>query len=123
MYEVMPESDGDLLAIKVRGKLAKSDYARLRPWLDQQLAVHPRPSLLVLMQDFEGWSGAGALVEDLRLDAAHYRDLRRIAMVGDSRWQEWMTWLAKPFTAAEVRYFDRADLTSARAWARGSPVH
>jgi hypothetical protein len=117
MFEVMPESGGDLLAIKVQGQLDKSDYARLRPWLDQQLAAHASPSLLVVMEDFAGWHGIGALVEDLKLDAAHYRDLRRIAMVGDSRWQEWMAWLAKPFTAAEVRYFDRADLPAARAWA------
>lgn len=123
MYEVMSETDGDLLAIRVQGKLGKDDYARLRPWLDRQLAAHPCPSLIVVMEDFEGWSGAGALLEDLKLDAAHYNDLRRIAMVGDSRWQEWMAWLAKPFTAAEVRYFDRTDLAAAQSWARGGIAH
>jgi hypothetical protein len=118
MYEVLPESDSNLLAIKVRGKLTQADYAGLRPWMDRELARHPSPSLLVVMEDFEGWAGVGALIEDLKLDAAHYSDLRRIAMVGDTRWQEWMAWLAKPFTAAEVRYFDRTALPAARTWAR-----
>lgn len=41
MFEVLPETDPHLLAIRVGGKLTRQDYARLNPWLDEQLARHP----------------------------------------------------------------------------------
>jgi hypothetical protein len=33
-----------------------------------------------------------------------------------------MAAFCKPFTAAEVRYFDHADLEEARAWIKGKDV-
>lgn len=119
MFEIMAETNPAMLAIRVSGKLTKADYAQLNPWLDEQLARHPRPALLVDMHDFHGWDGPGAMLEDARLGIAHRDDLRRIALLGDRRWQSWLTTLFAPFMTAEVRYFDIAQAPEAWAWARG----
>jgi hypothetical protein len=118
MYEIMPDSGPDLLAIRVTGKLDKSDYERLHPWLHERLAEHSCPSVLVVMDEFKGWESSGALIEDAKLDLAHHDDVRRVAMVGDRAWEKWMTLLTAPFIKAEMRYFDLDDLDAAREWAR-----
>ncbi|MEP0460430.1 MAG: STAS/SEC14 domain-containing protein [Flavobacteriaceae bacterium] len=37
-------------------------------------------------------------------------------MVGDKKWQEWITQFMKPFTNAEVRYFDSEQKEKAKKW-------
>ena len=118
MFEILPDSNPDLLAIRVSGRLTKADYARLNPWLDEQLAQHPRPALLVDMRDFHGWDGPGAMLDDARFGVTHRNDLRRIAMVGDRAWQSWLATLFAPFMGAELRYFDHEQIDEAWAWAR-----
>ena len=66
-------------------------------------------------QDFHGWS-FGALWEDIKFDLKHFRDIDRLAMVGDRTWQKWMATFCRPFTSATIRYFDHDEITDAREW-------
>jgi hypothetical protein len=42
----------------------------------------------------------------------------RLAMVGDRIWEHGMNLFCRPFTCAEVRYFDCHDRDGARSWLR-----
>lgn len=75
--------------------------------------------MLIVMENFEGWESAGAFIEDGKIDLAHQNDLRRVAMVGESTWQKWLTQIAVPFAKAKVRYYDLKDIEQARVWLRG----
>jgi hypothetical protein len=66
---------------------------------------------------FHGWS-VGALWEDIEFEARHFRDIERLALIGDKKWEAGMA-CCKPFTTATIRYFDRAEAAQARAWVRG----
>ncbi len=46
----------------------------------------------------------------------HLSDIERTAVVGDKTWEKWMAEFSKPFTRAEVRYFDHDEIAAARAW-------
>jgi hypothetical protein len=76
---------------------------------------HGKIRILVEMQDFHGWD-AGALWEDMKWNASHFRDIERLALVGNSKWRQWMASFCKPFTTAEVRYFTPGQLEEARGW-------
>jgi hypothetical protein len=54
--------------------------------------------------------------DDLKLGVKHHGDVERLAMIGEKKWQQWMAQFSKPFTAAEVRYFDKTDAPAAHAW-------
>jgi hypothetical protein len=56
------------------------------------------------------------LWEDIKFDVKHFRDIERLALVGEKKWEEGMATFCKPFTTAEVRYFDRAQVDDAREW-------
>ena len=74
------------------------------------------------MADFHGWEGL-ALWDDIKLDVKHFRDIARIAMVGETKWEKAMSAFCKPFTTAEIRYFDRAAINQAQAWLEeGAPA-
>jgi SpoIIAA-like len=63
--------------------------------------------------------GTGAAWEDLEFDLKHARDAGRIAMVGEKKWQEWLTKLGALFVKADVKYFNLASLPEAERWIRG----
>ena len=46
------------------------------------------------------------------------QDIERLAIVGESKWQQGMAAFCKPFTKATVRYFDHCQIDEARQWVR-----
>ncbi len=108
-------SVGKLLHVKVTGKLTKEDYEALAPVVDQQIAEHGKIRILFEMHDFHGWT-AGAMWEDLKFDFKHWKDIERLAIVGESKWEAGMAVFCKPFTSAKIQYFDHAKLDEAQTW-------
>lgn len=106
---------GKVLEVRVSGKLTHADYQAFVPEFERLVKEHGKIRVLFEMADFHGWE-AGALWDDIKLDAGHFADIERIAMVGEKRWEQWMATVCKPFTTATIRYFDRAELEQARAW-------
>ncbi len=108
-------NDGKVLEIQLTGKLSKEDYARFLPAVERLVKTHGKIRILVAMHDFHGWT-AGGLWQDIKFDTKHFRDIERIAMVGETKWQHGMAVFCKPFTAAEIRYFEHGAVDQARAW-------
>jgi hypothetical protein len=113
--ELKEADGGKTLEVFVTGTLVKEDYDSLVPAVDHALAAQGRLRMLVVMHDFHGWTPS-ALWEDTKFGARHFRDLDRLAMVGEAKWQHGMAVFCKPFTTASVRYFDHDRLEAARAW-------
>jgi len=59
---------------------------------------------------------AGALWENIKFDSRHFADIKRLAMVGENKWQHGTATFCKPFTAATIRYFDHVNAAEARRW-------
>ncbi len=109
------ENGGKVLAIRVSGKLASSDYEHFVPEFDRLVSQNGKLRVLFDMSDFHGWE-AGALWTDTKFAVKHFSDIERLAMVGDKKWQHGMAAFCKPFTKATVRYFDQAQAVEARTW-------
>lgn len=105
----------NLLHVRLTGKLTREFYEDFVPAVESQIEAVGKLRMLVELHDFHGWT-AGALWEDVKFDAAHWRDIERLAIVGESRWEKGMAVFCKPFTAATVRYFDRSELEAAADW-------
>ena len=108
-------ASGKLTHVKVTGKLTKEAYEKLAPVVDQQIQEHGKLRILFEMHDFHGWT-AGALWEDLKFDFKHWKDIERLAIVGESKWEEGMSVFCKPFTSAKIQYFDHTKLDEAKSW-------
>ena len=115
--QINEEIGGKVLAIHVKGKLAKADYEYFVPEFEKLVREHGKLRVLFYMTDFHGWE-AGALWDEIKFDIKHFADIERIAVVGDKKWEHGMATFYKPFTQATIRYFDQANAAEARKWLR-----
>jgi hypothetical protein len=106
---------GKALEVSLSGKLAKEDYETFVPAVARLVEQHGKIRLLVMMHDFHGWT-VGAMWADTKFAAHHFRDIERLAIVGETKWQHGMAVFCKPFTRAQICYFDQAETDQARAW-------
>ena len=104
-----------MLEVRVSGKLTKEAYEKLVPVVDQQIKEFGKLRILFIMDNFHGWT-LGAMWEDTKFDLKHWRDIERLAIVGESKWEEGMATFCKPFTSAKIKYFDHTKLDEARKW-------
>lgn len=109
------KNGGKVLEVQVSGKLTHDDYQHFGPRFQQMVRQHGKIRVLFEMLDFHGWEAA-ALWDDIKLDLKHFSDIERLAMVGDRKWEKGMSVFCRPFTTAQVRYFDRTAIDEARAW-------
>jgi len=109
------ENGGKILVVHVSGKLTKSDYEQFVPSFERFVQQHGKLRVLFDMTGFHGWE-AGALWEDIKFDVKHFGDIERLAMIGETKWEQGMAAFCKPFTKATIRYFHHTDAAEARAW-------
>ncbi len=112
------KNEGKLLEVKLSGKLDKEDYAHFVPEVERLVTKYGKIRMLIVMHDFRGWT-AGALWEDIKFDVKHFSDIERIAMVGETKWEQGMAAFCKPFTTAKIRYFDQDKSNEAHDWLEG----
>jgi len=108
-------SAGKLLHVKATGKLTKETYETFVPAVDEQIKEHGKLRVLFEMHDFHGWT-VGALWEDTKFDLKHWKDIERLALVGETKWEKGMAVFCRPFTLAKIKYFDHSQLEEAKTW-------
>ncbi|MBL8727799.1 MAG: STAS/SEC14 domain-containing protein [Planctomycetes bacterium] len=113
--ETKIEAQGDVLCIRITGKLTAADYEHFVPAVDRHIAARERVHFLVELHDFHGWT-AGALWHDLKFGIQHFHRIDRIAIVGEKPWQKGLAMFCRPFTMARIRYFSADQGAAARAW-------
>lgn len=113
------ETSGNVLEVRVSGKLTKEFYEAFVPAVDALVAGGKKVRILFEMRDFHGWT-AGAMWADTKFALQHWNDIERLALVGEKKWQQGMAVFCKPFTKAKIEYFDVADRAKAKAWVAAS---
>jgi len=113
--QLTEENDGKLLVVHVSGKLEKADYEHFVPEFERLVGLHGKIRVLFDMTGFHGWT-FGAVWEDTKFAMHHFRDIERLAVVGEKQWQKGMATFCKPFTKATIQYYDHTKATKARQW-------
>jgi len=103
------------LEISVMGTLDKEDYEKFTPRAEAAIKRHGEVNFLVHVPEKPRFTPA-ALWEDLKFDVSHYSDVGRVALVSTDPAKEWLATISKPFTRAEVRFFDADQVGAAREW-------
>lgn len=117
MLQIIPVNEDRIVAVKAIGKLNDKDLEAFTALLEQQIAEHGPLSLLIELENFHGWD-ANAAWTDFMFMTKHEDDFKHIAIVGEKRWEQWMTALGNAFAATEIRYFKRDELLVAWDWLR-----
>ena len=115
MIEILTGLPAHTVGFKMIGKLHDADYKHFVPVVDAEIAKEGKVNVLAQFHDFHGWD-VHALWDDIKFSATHCTKIRRIAIVGEKKWEKWMTAVCKPFTMAKIRYFEAADIEVAKSW-------
>jgi universal stress protein A len=113
MLTIEPHTPDNVVVGHASGKLTHEDYEDFRGRVEQMIREHGSVRVLLDLNDFHGWDLRAAW-DDLKLGLQHPGRFDRCAILGDRKWEEWMTKLAKPFF--RVEYFDRSQREAAWRW-------
>ncbi|MBN1909379.1 MAG: STAS/SEC14 domain-containing protein [Pirellulales bacterium] len=98
------------------GQLTEADVDKLTPAVDEVIAQQGSIRVLLQLVDFHGWEDRHAAWDHVTFVKHHHRNVERIAIVGDRKWEQWLATLARPFVHATQRYYDESQLDEARQW-------
>lgn len=115
MIQLLEESKEDLVAFRISGHIDKSDYEIMLPVLEEKIKQHGKIRVYAEVQEVDDYTFE-ALWEEIKFDFKHATDFTKAAIVGDKTWIDWATVMAKPFTSAQIRYFDFTQRDQAWAW-------
>ncbi|QDU31993.1 hypothetical protein KS4_00210 [Poriferisphaera corsica] len=103
------------IGFSIDGKLHADDYRRIIPICEQLIEDTGELRILVYLKHYEGASFA-ALFQDLKFDVSHWSKFKRIAMVGDKKWQAHMAKLTDLIMHGEVKHFTSDEMDEAWVW-------
>ncbi len=117
MITILPESRGNVLAVKANGKLTVRDYEDVFiPKLEELIREHGKVrALLYLAEDFDGWE-MGAMWDDARVGLKHRKDFEKMAVVGGPGWVQKVVRAVAPLMSGEVKTFAADELEEALHW-------
>ena len=113
------KEENGLLWIRAGGRLEDEDYNRFVPQFERiaEREAGTVPMVIELAPDFSGWDLEG-LWRDLKFDVRHKDCFGRIAIIGDSKWEEWGTEMSSSLFRAEMKFFQPSQRSHAESWVR-----
>jgi len=115
MLQLLEESKNDLVAFRISASVDKQDYDVMLPILEERIKQHGKIRVYAEVQDVADYS-IRALWEEIQFDVRHVTDFSKVAIVGDQKWIDWLTVMARPFSTARVKYFDFGQRQAAWEW-------
>jgi SpoIIAA-like len=116
MMELLPETSGNLMAIKMSGTITEDDYDRCLSEADVVAGEHIE-HLVLDWEHLQGWApGARSVGTWFGL---HYRALvGRVAIIADEKWADEVVRITDIYKGANVRQFAPEKRALAFDWAR-----
>jgi hypothetical protein len=117
MIEILPESEGKSIGLRITGKLTEKDYtAVLLPPLENLLRQYGKIRLLCCIdENFTGLE-PGAMWQDAKFFFPHKDDFEKMAIVGGPGWIEMIMKLFAPLMQGETKTFPPEQLPEAWQW-------
>jgi len=118
VFEKLSESSGPVVGYKVVGKVTVEDYQQLNP--EVQALVEQYDDDVCLLLDFQEFAGeeVKAWLPDLKFGHRFHDKIEKMAIVGEKRWEKWLTALVDPFYAQDAKFFHPDEMDKAWSWLR-----
>lgn len=115
MIQILPETEGKVIATRADGKLIPSDYSKVLPIIKNRLQTYHKVRWYFEMEAFKDWDVATSR-QDIKFDILHANDFEKMAVVGDKEWEELLTNFIESFTYAEIKFFKPEERIVALDW-------
>ena len=106
-----------ILTLQPHGEIQINDFERLGTMLDPWLEEHGMLNgVMIKAKQSPGWDGLSALLAHAGFVRDHHRQLKRVALVTESRFLSTLQPVTKLLVHADVKRFSSDEEASARAW-------
>ncbi|AMR26450.1 hypothetical protein A0257_04575 [Hymenobacter psoromatis] len=120
MFNAVDYPDQNLLSFTIAGKLTKADYASVVPILNAKVQRFGKVNVYLEVASLDAVT-LPALWEEVKLDAKHFSDFNRAAVVSDdSTLLSAASSVMNTITPAEVKHFPTDQKAEALRWALGA---
>lgn len=119
MFQKLEEGAGNIVGYKLGGTVTDEEVEAFASEFERVRAVEGRLRVVLLMdypQDFE----LKAAWDNLLFWTQHFKDVDRLALVGQKEWEKWIELVERPFIHVQIRYFKSAHVQQAWSWIRSS---
>ena len=116
MVEFLEETDGNLLAVRISGKVDKENFERFDPVLDTLLEKQEDPRFYMELLDLDTVTSR-AVLEDIK-NLPKYNQFTKVAVVGDATWKELVTKLLGAVMNPSAKFFETDQKKEALEWVR-----
>ena len=117
MIKKLDESTDKVVGYKLIGDITKEDFETLVPEVQALVEREESVSVLLEMTEFKR-EKAEAWGTDLKFGHEFRKNIAKMAIVGDKKWEGWVAAVAAPFFAHEASYYHSDDIENAWAWLR-----
>lgn len=117
MIEKLEQSSGKVIGFKMSGTIDKKDYDVLVPEVEALMADDGHFNMLLDMTEFK-WEKISAWGHDMKFGERTRKKVDKLAVIGDKKWQKWLTDISDPFYAHEAEFFEPAQSDQAWSWLR-----
>ncbi|UCF30490.1 MAG: STAS/SEC14 domain-containing protein [bacterium] len=111
------DRESGVLVVRPTGPLSEADFRTLTDVVDPYiLETGPLRGLVVHTEKFPGWEDLFGMIGHLRFVRDHYRHIRRIALVSDSKLAGLVPRIGEHFLSAELKVYSYRELDAATEW-------
>lgn len=115
MIKKLDNSHDNIIGYAAIGSITKDDYHVMVPEVEALAKEYGTIHMLIDMSQFK-WEKISAWGADLRFGREFRKNIGKLAIVGDKRWEKWLAKLASPFYAHESKFFHTDEMGAAWQW-------
>ena len=105
LIQTMEKSSDTAIGYAVIGEVGKADYQTLVPAVQAAIDKNGNIDLLLDLTQFK-WEKVDAWKSDIDFGQTYKNKIDKMALVGDAKWERYLTKLAQPFYAQQTKYFE-----------------
>lgn len=124
MHKIRKLSSGNIVVMKLSGKLTHTDYSEIVPFLAKAIKKYKKIRLLVELDNFEGWA-ADATLDDIVFIFRYGFNIERVAFLVQAQQQKLVVLLDRPFGRAlgeNAKYFHYTYKDDAWEWVKQGAI-
>lgn len=115
MLNFLPSEDDSTMVVEFDGKAAKQDAQYIDEYVKMKFGQKEKFNILAILHDVDGTTLKG-MTEGLKVDAKHWQQFRKFAIISDKNWLQIAGWTGKYLPGIDAKHFYKNQQEEAWDW-------
>ncbi|WP_226037914.1 STAS/SEC14 domain-containing protein [Aquibacillus saliphilus] len=104
-----------IVEVNVDGKITERDIEQFKEYFKLKKSADGKLNLLLVINDIQGYSIQG-LLDDLKFEANHWKDINKVGILSDKKWLEIATKISSYLPKIDAKHFNHNQREQAMEW-------